>query len=67
MNRGCFGLVTHPFSLVAKWIHFTFLGILLPTIKLKVCTLGGLMNSATKFSLLTRVRHTGLAEKQGFP
>ena len=34
--------------LVAEWIHFTLLGIILPTIKLKVYTLGGLMNSATK-------------------
>ena len=25
-------------SLVAEWIHFTLWGIILPTIKLKVCT-----------------------------
>ena len=29
-------------SLVAEWIHFTLFGIILPTIKLKVYTLGGL-------------------------
>ena len=34
--------------LVAEWIHFTLFGIILPTIKLKVYTSGGLMNSATK-------------------
>ena len=33
---------------VAEWIHFTLLGIILPTIKLKVYTFLGLMNSATK-------------------
>ena len=35
-------------TLVAEWIHFTRFWILLPTIKLKVCTFGGIMNSATK-------------------
>ena len=30
------------FYLVAEWIHFTLFGIILPTIKLKVYTLGGL-------------------------
>ena len=30
------------FGLVAEWIHFTFFGILLPTIKLKVYTFWGL-------------------------
>ena len=35
-------------NLVAEWIHFRLLGIILPTIKLKVYTFGGLMNSATK-------------------
>ena len=36
--------------LVAEWIHFTLLGIILPTLKL------GLMNSATKvLSVSTRV------------
>ena len=34
--------------LVAEWIHFTLFGIRLPTVKLKVYTFGGLMNSATK-------------------
>ena len=34
--------------LVAEWIHFTFFGKLLPTIKLKMYTSGGLMNSVTK-------------------
>ena len=34
--------------LVAEWIHFTLLGIIVPTIKLKVYTFSGLMNSATK-------------------
>ena len=34
--------------LVVEWIHFTLFGIILPTIKLKVCTAGALMNSATK-------------------
>ena len=29
-------------ALVAEWIHFTLLGIILPTIKLKVYTFGGL-------------------------
>ena len=28
--------------LVAEWIHFTLFGMILPTIKLKVYTLGGL-------------------------
>ena len=36
------------FFLVAEWIHFTLFWIILPTIKLKVYTFGGLMNSATK-------------------
>ena len=35
--------------LVAEWIHFTHFGIMLPTIKLKVYTFGGLMNSAPKY------------------
>ena len=35
-------------SLVAEWIHFTLFGIILPTIKLKVYTFWGPMNSATK-------------------
>ena len=30
------------FFLVAEWIHFTLFGIMLPTIKLKVYTFGGL-------------------------
>ena len=34
--------------LVAEWIHFTRFGTILPTLKLKVYTFGGLMNSATK-------------------
>ena len=37
--------------LVAEWIHFTLFGnfgIILPTIKLKVYTFWGLINSATK-------------------
>ena len=34
--------------LVAEWIHFTLFGIILPTIKLKVYTFLGLMNSAIK-------------------
>ena len=38
--------------LVAEWIHSTLFGIILPTIKLKVYTVGGLMNSATKVFLL---------------
>ena len=33
---------------MAEWIHFTLSGITLPTIKLKVYTFGGPMNSATK-------------------
>ena len=34
---------THRVNLVAEWIHSTLLGIILPTIKLKVYTfLGGL-------------------------
>ena len=35
--------------LVAEWIHFTLFGIIVPTIKLKVYTFGGLMNSATRW------------------
>ena len=31
-----------PVYLVAEWTHFTFFGILLPTIKLKVHTFWGL-------------------------
>ena len=34
--------------LVAGWMHFTLFGIIFPTIKLKVYTCWGLMNSATK-------------------
>ena len=34
--------------LVAEWIHFTLFRIILPTIKLKVYTFEGPMNSATK-------------------
>ena len=37
-------------ELVAEWIHFTLLGIILPTIKLKLHTFWGLMNSATKWN-----------------
>ena len=33
---------------VEGWIHFTLFGIILPTIKLKVYTFWGLMNSAIK-------------------
>ena len=36
--------------LVAEWIHYTFFGIELPTIKLKVYTFWGLLNSATKLN-----------------
>ena len=36
------------FYLVAEWIQFTLLGIILPTIKPKVYTFWGLMNSATR-------------------
>ena len=36
------------FDLVAEWRHFTLFGIILPTIKLKVQTFGGFVNSATK-------------------
>ena len=36
--------------LVAEWIHYTLFGIELPTIKLKVYTFGGLLNSATKLN-----------------
>ena len=40
----------HPLrlNLVAEWIHFTLLGIIRPTLKQKVYTFGGLMNSATR-------------------
>ena len=34
--------MTHSLTLVAEWIHFTLLGIVLPTIKLKVYTFWGL-------------------------
>ena len=45
----------HKYSiLVAEWIHFTLLGIVVPTIKLKVYTFLGLVNSATK------IRDSGL-------
>ena len=36
------------YVLVADWIHFTLFEIILPTIKLKVYTFGGLRSSATK-------------------
>ena len=36
------GLITPLIILVAEWIHFTLFGIILPTIKLKVYTFGGL-------------------------
>ena len=35
-------------NLVAEWIHLILLGIIPPTIKLKVYTNLGLVNSATK-------------------
>ena len=35
-------------NFVAEWTHFTRFGIILPTIKGKVYTFLGLMNSATK-------------------
>ena len=35
-------LVASSGNLVAEWIHFTLFGVILPTIKLKVCTFGGL-------------------------
>ena len=35
--------------LVAEWIHFILLGIILPTIKVESVHFLGLMNSATKF------------------
>ena len=35
------GFQSDTFFLVAEWIHFTLLGIILPTIKLKVYTFGG--------------------------
>ena len=40
--------------LVAEWIHFTLFGIVVPTIKLKVYTFRGLMNSATKCLILSQ-------------
>ena len=40
-------------NLVAEWIHFTLFWIVLPTIKLKVYTFLGLMNSATKITRKT--------------
>ena len=36
------GLITPLIILVAEWIHFTLFGIILPTLKLKVHTFGGL-------------------------
>ena len=36
------GLGVHGLELVAEWIHFTLFGIILPTMKLKVHTFGGL-------------------------
>ena len=39
-------------GLVAEWIHFTFFGLKVPTLKLKVYTFGGLMKSATKLEQL---------------
>ena len=40
--------------LIAEWIHFTLFWIIPPTIKLKVYTFGGLMNSATRGLLHTQ-------------
>ena len=37
-------------------MHFTLFGIILPTIKLKVYTFLGLMNSATKVGLCHGIR-----------
>ena len=37
-----------PELFVAEWIHFTLLGIILPTLKLKVYTFLGLMNAASR-------------------
>ena len=37
--------------LVAEWIYFTLFGILLPAIKLKVYTLGGLRTQQLSFGL----------------
>ena len=44
---------SHGSNLIAEWIHFTLFGIivLVPTIKLKVYTFGGLMNSATEVNM----------------
>ena len=45
-------------TLVAEWIHLTLLGVILPAIQLKVNTVGGLMNSATKVTVaLTLAQH----------
>ena len=41
-SRGLRVLRPSKISLVAEWIHFTLLGIILPTIKLKVYTFLGL-------------------------
>ena len=50
---------------VAEWIHFTLFGIILPTLKLKVCTFGGLMNLATK-DIRIECRALRLKGCQGF-
>ena len=53
-------------SLVAEWIHFTLLGIILPTIKPKVYTFGGLMNSATKRWIILISGHQVDGDLEGF-
>ena len=42
VSAKAFAEVALHLLLVAEWIHFALLGIILPTIKLKVYTLGGL-------------------------
>ena len=52
-------------DLVAEWIHFTLFGRMLPTIKLKVYTFGGLMNSATKFECVISPEGVLIASSPG--
>ena len=53
------------FYLVAGQIHFTLFGIILPTIKLKVYTFLGLVNSATKSRFPSSSRCPAYVEFKG--
>ena len=55
------------FYLVAEGIHFALFGIILPTIKLKVYTFWGLMNSATKFRTTAILQSSSLGKNGIWP